>query len=101
MGNLLNKGNKNLKLIICGARGYASRAVTPYINKLYKSARKYPNNIFFTGSVAHNQIQKFYLMSDYVVIPSEVEEARVSLEKARLRKKIAEKHRQRGPHSSH
>ena len=34
-------------------------------------------------------------------LPSEVEEARVSLEKARLRKKIAEKHRQRGPHSSH
>jgi len=32
---------------------------------------------------------------------SEVEEAKVSLEKARLRKKIAEKHRQRGSLSSH
>lgn len=29
-------------------------------------------------------------------LPSEVEEARVSLEKARLRKKIAERHRQQG-----
>jgi F-type H+-transporting ATPase subunit epsilon len=34
-------------------------------------------------------------------LPSEVEEAKVSLEKARLRKKIAEKHRQRGSLSSH
>ena len=29
-------------------------------------------------------------------LPSEVEEARVSLEKARLRKKIADRHQQRG-----
>ena len=29
-------------------------------------------------------------------LPSEVEEARVSLEKARLRKKIADRHRQQG-----
>ena len=34
-------------------------------------------------------------------LPSEVEEARVSLEKARLRKKIAERYQQRGSHSSH
>lgn len=34
-------------------------------------------------------------------LPSEVEEAKVSLEKARLRKKIAERYKQRGSHSSH
>ena len=34
-------------------------------------------------------------------LPSEVEEARVSLEKARLRKKIAERYQQRGSHPTH
>jgi F-type H+-transporting ATPase subunit epsilon len=34
-------------------------------------------------------------------IPSEVEEAKVSLEKARLRKKIAERHQRHRSHSSH
>ena len=33
-------------------------------------------------------------------LPSEVEEAKISLEKARLRKKIAERHQQRRSHSS-
>ena len=34
-------------------------------------------------------------------LPSEVKEAQVSLEKARLRQKIAARHKQRGSHSTH
>jgi F-type H+-transporting ATPase subunit epsilon len=45
---------------------------------------------------AESAVQKAEERLERGGLPSEVEEARVSLEKARLRKKIAERHRQQG-----
>jgi F-type H+-transporting ATPase subunit epsilon len=45
---------------------------------------------------AEDAVQKAQKRLERGGLPSEVEEARVSLEKARLRKKIADRHRQQG-----
>lgn len=72
--NLVVKGHTDLVLLVCGARGYASREMTPYIQKLYNIAYEVNENILFKGFVPHDQIMEYYLKSDLVVIPSEVQE---------------------------
>ena len=72
--NLVLKGFTDIKLIVCGARGYANREVTSYIQKLYNIAYEVNENIFFAGFVSYEKILDYYLMSDLVVIPSEVPE---------------------------
>ncbi len=72
--NVVGSGQRDLKLFICGARGYANRDVTPYIKNLYGLADGLKDRIFFTGFVPHEEIPDYYLMADVVVIPSEVAE---------------------------
>lgn len=72
--NLVVKGHTDLILIVCGARGYASRDMTSYIQKLYNIAYEVNENILFKGFIPHEKILNYYLKSDLVVIPSEVQE---------------------------
>ena len=72
--NLVLKGATNLQLVVCGARGYASREITPYIQKLYNTAYEVNENITFTGFVSHEKMLNYYAMADVVMIPSEVHE---------------------------
>lgn len=72
--DLISQGQKDLRLYICGARGYANREVTPYIQRLYDLAKPVSESIHFVGFVPHDEMVNYYLASDLVVIPSEVAE---------------------------
>ena len=71
---LVLSGYESLKLVVCGARGYANREITPYVQELYDAAANVKDNILFQGYVPHTDIHDFYLASDAVVVPSEVDE---------------------------
>ncbi len=71
---LITDAKLPVKLIISGARGYANREVTPYIQKLYDEAQAIKEHVIFTGYVPHGEILNAYLAADIVVIPSEVPE---------------------------
>ena len=72
--NLVHKGNRNIKLVVCGARGYANKEVTPYIQKLYDMAKGLESNIEFKGFIPHSKMPDYYRAADCIVIPSEVAE---------------------------
>ncbi|HBR15682.1 MAG TPA: hypothetical protein DD723_09145 [Candidatus Omnitrophica bacterium] len=72
--NLVMKGHKDLRLFICGARGYSSQDVSPFMRQLFETADQVKENVIFTEYVPHEQIHEYYLMADLVVIPSKVEE---------------------------
>ncbi len=72
--DLIQRKFSNIKLVVCGACGYASRHMTPYVQRIYNIAYEVNENVFFTGFISHEKILDYYLMADLVVIPSEVQE---------------------------
>ena len=85
---------------------------TEYMSVLWGFAEVTPQKVTILAEIAENAedidveraqaaVDKAEQRLERGGLPSEVEEARVSLEKAQLRTRIAERHRQRGSHSIH
>ena len=72
--NLVQAGQRDIKLFVCGSRGYSNQEMTPYIQNLYKLAEDIKDHVVFAGFVEHKNIPDYYAIADVVVIPSEVEE---------------------------
>lgn len=61
-------------LVICGGKGFSSTEVTPYMEKLFVSAKVLGDKVVFMGYVEHKKIYEYYTAADVLLIPSRVEE---------------------------
>jgi len=72
--DLVKKYN-NIRLVIAGGEIIGDRNSAQYYRQIREAADDIgQNKIIFVGKVQYNEIRKFYLISDVVVIPSIVEE---------------------------
>lgn len=66
--------NKNIKLLIVGSPNFGDGSSSPYQKMVNKEVEKSHEKITFTGFVGHNELYKFYSISDCVVVPSTYED---------------------------
>lgn len=67
--------DKNIKLLICGGVNSAIDVVSEYQKDIFKAADKSGGRIICTGYINHDELYKYYDVSDIQVIPSLWEEA--------------------------
>lgn len=65
--------NSKLKLIIIGSVGYGKNSKNAFTKKIYELSKD-NHNIIFTGFVEFNNIQNYYKIADYGIVPSIWEE---------------------------
>jgi glycosyltransferase involved in cell wall biosynthesis len=69
------KSTKNIKCLIIGNNFFETKKDDEYIQKLKNIAVEIKNQVIFTGYVNNSDINRIYSISDYVVVPSQCEEA--------------------------
>lgn len=65
--------NSKLKLMIIGSVGYGKNSKNKFTKKIYELSKE-NRNIIFTGFVEFNNIQNYYKIANYGVVPSIWEE---------------------------
>ena len=65
--------NSKLKLMLIGSVGYGKNSKNKFTRKIYELSKE-NHNIIFTGFVNFNNIQNYYKIADYGVVPSIWEE---------------------------
>ena len=68
--NLVRRKFSNIKLLIVGGSFFSSKEKTPYIKKLIEIAKKYKDDIIFTGYIDYNEMSTIYNLADIQVVPS-------------------------------
>lgn len=68
------KFGKTVKLIVCGGATYASKKLTPYVEKCINEAKK-NSNVIMTGYIAYKDMPSYYFASDIGTLLSACDEA--------------------------
>ncbi len=76
------KDNPRVKVLITGSPVYGRNIKTPYLKKIYRTAKKYRRYIHFTHFIRPQEMPYIYQLADVVVTPSVWNEpfCRVNLE---------------------
>lgn len=67
-------GKKNVSLLVIGSSWYGNNVLSDFEKKLHDEADNICGKIIFVGYVPHNEMSKYYSVSDICVFPSKAPE---------------------------
>jgi spore coat protein SA len=62
-------------LVVVGSAFYGKKDLTPYVTHLHQMGNTMPHHVRFIPFVSHNEIHRWFLLADIVVVPSFADEA--------------------------
>ena len=73
--NAINElNNRRIKLLIVGSHNFGKNSKSDFSKKMDIKFREMGNQVIFTGFVSHQDVWKYYCVSDFAVLPSIWEE---------------------------